>query len=145
MLGAVVGAGINLGAQALGNIANGCDAFQNIDWGSVAVSGLAGGVAGLGGAWFADAAETATAAESAPSIAEANAEHIFRDEAGHFAEDTSANRQLIRSVVKPGNYIRTGGGGEDLFRETLPNGTQVWAKVSNGSITNGGLNQVPLS
>lgn len=46
--------------------------------------------------------------------------------------------------MKPGNYVRTGRGGEDLFWETLSDGTQAWAKVLNGSITNGGVNQVPL-
>ena len=46
--------------------------------------------------------------------------------------------------MKPGNYVRTGGGGEGLFQQTLSDGTQAWAKVFNGSITNGGVNQVPL-
>jgi RHS repeat-associated protein len=61
--GAVIGAGIDLGTQAIGNIANGCNAFDNINWGSVAASGLAGGIAGLGGAWFEGAAEGAGALE----------------------------------------------------------------------------------
>jgi hypothetical protein len=69
---------------------------------------------------------------------------MFRDATGHLAEDTPESRTLIESVVKPGNYVRTGAGGEDLYRETLSNGTQVWAKVFKGSITNGGVNDVPL-
>jgi RHS repeat-associated protein len=82
--------------------------------------------------------------DDAVPFAEHNLEHIFRDSAGHFAEDTTENRALVQSAVKPGNYVRTGGGGEQLFRETLPDGTQVWAKVYDGKVTNGGLNQTPL-
>jgi RHS repeat-associated protein len=77
-------------------------------------------------------------------IDESAAEHIFRDAEGHLAEDTPENRALIESVVKPENYVRTGGEGDVLYRETLSNGTQAWAKVFNGAITNGGLNQVPF-
>lgn len=77
-------------------------------------------------------------------IAESAAEHIFRDAEGHLAEDTPENRALIESAVKPENYVRTGGEGDVLYRETLSIGTQAWAKVFNGAITNGGLNQVPF-
>jgi RHS repeat-associated protein len=84
------------------------------------------------------------AADTAVPFAENSLGHIFRDAAGHLAEGTPEARALIQSVVKAGNYVRTGGGGEQLFRETLSNGTQVWAKVFNGLITNGGVNQVPF-
>ncbi|MCW3018503.1 MAG: primase [Solirubrobacterales bacterium] len=62
----------------------------------------------------------------------------------HLAEDTPENRALIESVVKSENYIRTGGEGDVLYRESLSNGTQAWAKVFNGAITHGGLNKVPF-
>jgi hypothetical protein len=88
--------------------------------------------------------EALEATEDGPTIAEGSADHIFRDAPGHLADDTPENRALIEGVVQPENYVSTGGGGEDLYRETLPNGTQVWAKVYNGSITNGGVNQTPL-
>lgn len=58
-------------------------------------------------------------------------------------EDTPANRALIESAVKPGNFVGIKGEGVAIFRETLPNGSQVWAEVYNGAITNGGLNEVP--
>lgn len=103
--------------------------------------GLEGAVAGA--ALFAGG-EGADEAGLGAGIAENSASHIFRDTAGHLAEDTPENRALIESAVKPGNYVRTGGEGDVLYRETLPNGTQVWAKVFNGAITNGGLNQVPF-
>jgi hypothetical protein len=38
-------------------------------------------------------------------IAEGTADHIFRDAAGHLAEDTPENRAVIEGVVKPGNYV----------------------------------------
>jgi RHS repeat-associated protein len=104
--------------------------------------GLEGAVAGA--ALFAGG-EGADEAGVGAGIAEGSASHIFREATGHLAEDTPENRALIEGVVKPGNYVRTGGSGEDLYRETLPNGTQVWAKVYKGAVTNGGLNNVPLS
>jgi RHS repeat-associated protein len=112
---------------------NGCGYVSSV------ANGLEGAVAGA--ALFAGGED---GADEGASIAEGSASHIFRDEEGHLAEDTPENRALIESVVKPGNYVRTGAGGEDLYREILPNGTQIWAKVFKGSITNGGLNDVPL-
>jgi len=57
------------------------------------------------------------------------------------------NRALIESVVESKNYVRTASEGDVLYRETLPDGTQAWAKVFNGAITNGGLEPgaIPLS
>jgi uncharacterized protein RhaS with RHS repeats len=86
----------------------------------------------------------AAAADEAPTIDDASAGHIFRDDAGHLREDTPENRALIEDTVKPQNYVRTGGGGEDIYRQDLEDGTQSWAKVYRGKITNGGLNKVPL-
>ncbi len=103
-----------------------------------------GGYAGLATAALIPGEDEAVGADEGVGIAEGSAEHIFRDAEGHLAEDTPENRALIESAVKSENYVRTGGRGEELYRETLLNGTQVWAKVFNGSITNGGLNQVPL-
>ena len=82
-------------------------------------------------------------AESGPKINEGDLNHIFTINGGHSLQDTPANRALIEGVVKPENYVRTGRGGEDLYRELQADGTQNWAKVWNGSITNGGINQNP--
>lgn len=46
-VGALLGAGADLGMQVLINVANGCDPFHDISWGSVALSGLAGAAAGI--------------------------------------------------------------------------------------------------
>jgi RHS repeat-associated protein len=120
--------------EEISSYENGCGYLPSV------IHGLEGTLAGA--ALFAGGED---GADEGIEIAEGSAGHIFRDAAGHLAEDTPENRSLIESVVKPGNYVRTGGDGEDLYRETLPNGTQVWAKVFRGSITNGGVNDVPLS
>ncbi|WP_231384252.1 RHS repeat-associated core domain-containing protein [Cellulomonas sp. URHD0024] len=74
--------------------------------------------------------------------------HIFRDKAGHLLEDTAENRSLIQDAVSPENLRRTttlpdGTSIARYFKE-LPDGTQSWAEVRNGTeITNGGLNVIP--
>jgi RHS repeat-associated protein len=114
---------------------DGCGYFASVS------HGLEGAIGGT--ALFAGGEGEDEVGEGA-GIAENAAGHIFRDAEGRLAEDTPENRALIESVVKPGNYVRTGGGGESLYRETLSNGTQAWAKVFEGAITNGGVNNVPL-
>jgi RHS repeat-associated protein len=104
----------------------------------------AGGYAGLATAVLIPGEGEEELGVEGARIAESSAEHIFRDAAGHLAEDTPENRALIEGAVKSENYVRTGSGGESLYRETLPNGTQAWAKVFEGAITNGGVNDVPL-
>jgi len=77
-------------------------------------------------------------------IVENNAGHIFRDATGHLAEDTTANRALLQEAANnPANYLSTDANGVVTYRQTLPDGTQVWAEVYNGQITNGGVNSVP--
>ena len=102
---------------------NGCGYLASV------AHGLEGAVAGA--ALFAGG-EGADEADVGVGIAENSAGHIFRDAAGHLAGDTPENRALIESVVKPGNFVRTEGGGEDLYRETLRNGTRAWAKGLQG-------------
>ncbi|WP_231381745.1 hypothetical protein, partial [Rhodanobacter sp. OR87] len=72
--------------------------------------------------------------------------HIFRNARGHFAEDTAENRALLQGAVKSDNFVGTRGPGGSIsvYRETLPDGRQVWVEVRNGTqITNGGVNEVP--
>jgi len=82
-------------------------------------------------------------ADEGVGIAEGSAEHIFRDATGHLAEDTPENRAIIEGVVKPGNYVESHEPGVDVYREVTPNGTQIWAEVYKGQITNGGVNTTP--
>lgn len=55
LIGAGLGAGINLAGQGFSNLKNGAGFFENINWGNVILGGLSGaafatGVGGLGGA-----------------------------------------------------------------------------------------------
>ncbi|MER6523028.1 polymorphic toxin-type HINT domain-containing protein, partial [Streptomyces sp. NPDC001553] len=79
-----------------------------------------------------------------------NTAHIFRDgHPGHLTVDTPENRKIIQSAIDPENLrskieLPNGGGTLEKYFKTLPDGTQAWAEVRNGTtITNGGLNPTP--
>jgi RHS repeat-associated protein len=117
-------------ARAVGGYTNdAASAVSVLYGGGELVSGIRRGLASAG---------------SSATIDEGAIGHIFREASGHLAEDTPENRSLIERVVQPDNYVRTGRGGEDLYRETLPDGRQAWAKVFDGAINNGGVNEAPL-
>jgi hypothetical protein len=89
-----------------------------------------------------------SAAEDGGVAFRSDASHIFRDDAGHLLDDTPANRDLIQGAVKPENLASTitlpGGATLATYFETLPDGSEVWVEVRNGTeITNGGLNASP--
>jgi hypothetical protein len=70
--------------------------------------------------------------------------HIFRDAPGHLLDDSPANRALLQGAVKPENLVGTNQWGISTYQEILPDGSQVWVEVRNGTtITNGGVNNVP--
>lgn len=107
-----------------------------------------GGIIDLIGAAGRTAAETAPAAEEVGVVFRSDTSHIFRGATGHLAQDTAENRALIQGVVSPGNLRSTitlpDGSTLAKYFETLPDGTQAWAEVRNGTeITNGGLNATP--
>ena len=78
------------------------------------------------------------------TIDETRIRHIFRRAAGRFSQDTLVNRQALIDVAgNPRNYIGTDRFGTEWFVEVRPDGTQVWAHVRGGKITNGGLNLAP--
>lgn len=91
------------------------------------------------------------AAKSADELAaigfRSDTSHIFRSSTGHLAEDTAENRALIQSALDPANLrdtitLKDGATLQKFFKD-LPDGTQAWAEVHNGQITNGGLNVIP--
>ena len=60
---------------------------------------------------------------------------------------TTADRALIQSALDPANLrdtvtLKDGSSLAKYFR-TLSDGTQAWAEVRGGQITNGGLNVIP--
>ncbi|MEU4215459.1 FG-GAP-like repeat-containing protein [Actinoplanes sp. NPDC026623] len=83
-------------------------------------------------------------AAAAISILENAAGHIFRDSPGHLREDTSANRSLLEGTANnKQNYLGQDQYGNDWYAQTRTDGSQVWARVRNGQITNGGVNATP--
>jgi len=75
---------------------------------------------------------------------EDNRTHIFDDRPGHLI-DTPENREKIINLVKnPENFVTKDRHGKLWFGKILPNGTQLWAHVVKGVVTNCGLNATPL-
>jgi filamentous hemagglutinin len=78
------------------------------------------------------------------TIDESRLGHIFREAQGHFREDNAVNRQTLIDVAnRPANLLGTDHFGNAWFAETRADGTQIWAQVRDGKITNGGLNLTP--
>ena len=69
---------------------------------------------------------------------------MVRDAAGHLAEDTPENRALLTETANdPANLLGQDQYGNDWYARTRTNGSQVWVRVRNGQITNGGVNSTP--
>jgi hypothetical protein len=78
------------------------------------------------------------------TIDETRVGHIFRDAVGHFQEDNPANRQaLTETASRESNFVGTDAFGNDWFAEVRADGTQLWTRVRDGKITNGGINRPP--
>lgn len=68
---------------------------------------------------------------------------MFADRPGHLL-DTPENRALLESVANnPNNYLGTDSMNTQWYAQIQPDGSQIWARVWNGSIFNGGINEVP--
>jgi hypothetical protein len=78
------------------------------------------------------------------TIDEDGVDHIVRDAEGHFREDTDVNRRLlIDTASKRTNFLGVDSVGNEWYAETLADGRQVWARVRDGKIVNGGINRIP--
>ena len=70
--------------------------------------------------------------------------HIFRNELGHFTHDTQENRQhLLDATQDPKNSVGFNKFDVEIFFKKLSDGTQIWAFVEKGRITDGGFNRFP--
>ncbi len=79
-------------------------------------------------------------------IFEKNSDHIFRDEEGHFKNDTLENRNLLlKTASDKANYLGTDEFGNEWYGKVTDDGKQIWAQVRNGEIRNGELNETPKS
>lgn len=69
--------------------------------------------------------------------------HMFADRPGHLA-DTVENRALLESVANnPDNFLGIDSMNTQWYAQIQADGSQVWARVWNGSIFNGGINAIP--
>lgn len=143
----IVAAGVALGATALACIVStlgGCTGAL-----VEASPGFATFLFGAGGASAAECAiEDAADVSEVESVPfRSDTSHIFREALGHLAEDTAENRSVISGAISPANLASTitlpDGSTLARYFQTLSDGTQVWAEVRNGIITNGGVNAVP--
>jgi len=71
--------------------------------------------------------------------------HIFRQRAGHFAQDTAAAQELIQTTVTEANFVGLSSKGSQVYARLLDTGAQIWVHVWNGTIRDGGRNDVPWS
>jgi len=71
--------------------------------------------------------------------------HIFRQRAGHFAQDTAEARELIQTTVAEANFVGIHAQGNRVYARILETGTQIWVYVRDGTIRNGGCNDIPWS
>lgn len=67
--------------------------------------------------------------------------HIFRQD--HNLLDTPGNRALLISATRAPTQVYQYPGGTTGYWRTQPNGSEVWVRVRNGIIVNGGINPVP--
>lgn len=69
--------------------------------------------------------------------------HIFADRPGHMP-DTPRNRQALVEVANdPNCHVGRSSNGLDWYARTEPDGSQIWVKVYEGKISDGGINATP--
>ncbi|WP_237756497.1 pre-toxin TG domain-containing protein, partial [Lactiplantibacillus herbarum] len=67
--------------------------------------------------------------------------HIYKNTEGHFLTRTKAHDKAIVDVVRDqSNFKRVDVNGNGWYAKTLKDGRQIWARVRDGGITDGGIN-----
>ncbi len=75
------------------------------------------------------------------TISDSRVKHIFRDGRGHFSKDNLQNRTLLEEVANDSkNYLGKDKFGNVWFSKGNSNNSQIWVKVRNNKIINGGKN-----
>ena len=78
------------------------------------------------------------------TIDESRVGHIIRDARGHFPDDPELSRPAMIDVANdPTNILGADIFGNTWAAKTLPDGTQIWAQIRDGQITNIGINWNP--
>lgn len=76
---------------------------------------------------------------------DAQIKHMFRNDEGHLP-DTAASRELLLRVANDEScYLGTDENGVKWYAEIQQDGTQVWVRVWEQTIFNGGVNHQPHS
>ncbi|HET7475117.1 MAG TPA: RHS repeat-associated core domain-containing protein [Dermatophilaceae bacterium] len=152
ILGAVLGAGLDRGTQVLGNLSNGCDPFHDINWGQVAVSGLAGAATGIAGKALTGLRAAKSADEFVDLASAVRRNHILYGDAtggGHmwpglpgktpFPKSWSGDRIMHETsdvATDPGSIHRTGRGGSTIVTGSR-DGVDVRVILRDGDIITG--------
>ena len=71
--------------------------------------------------------------------------HIFRAAPGHYAVETAEARELVQTIVIEKYFVGISADGNRVYARLLETGAQIWAYVRNGTIRDGGCNDVPWS
>ncbi|HVE82919.1 MAG TPA: hypothetical protein VND93_08735 [Myxococcales bacterium] len=71
--------------------------------------------------------------------------HIFRLAEGHFPQDTAEARELLQTTAMEANFVGVRRNGLRVYQQILDTGRQIWVYVLEGTIREGGYNEVPRS
>jgi len=71
--------------------------------------------------------------------------HIFRQQPGHFAQETAEARELLQATATQANFVGLQEMGVKVYQRVLDTGVQIWVYVVNGTIRDGGYNDIPRS
>jgi hypothetical protein len=69
--------------------------------------------------------------------------HIFRQKEGHLT-DTFENRQILESIIDEKYKLGSDKYGNIWYAKTCADGSQIWVRMRNNCIINGGINQTAL-
>lgn len=99
----------------------------------------------LGSTQHPDTGATSSMGNRLPT-GESQLRHLFRNAPGHLPYSEENVRRIERLIGDERNYVGTDAQhGNRWYSKTLPDGSQLWAKVHNGIVSNCGLNETPRS
>ncbi|HWU32162.1 MAG TPA: RHS repeat-associated core domain-containing protein [Marmoricola sp.] len=115
-IGFIAGAAIDLGGQVIGNLINGCPAFNDISWGSVLKGGVEGAVFAFGGELLFTARVGAAVEGAAPMDSFLAASVSESSTATAIGDDANTLQNFARSRGAAGHDVIVHGDAEGNFR-----------------------------